>query len=64
MFFSPPTYFVKNINFKFHNAIDDRQVPNAPFIRQIKDFLDERSGFFQHVVINVTWEIPEGINNA
>ena len=41
--------------------IDARQLPNAAYIQKIDDSLDDRTDFFQHVVINVTWESPQGV---
>ncbi len=43
---------------------DRRKLPNFPYIHEIDDSLDERTSFFQHVTINVTWEPPQGTRDT
>lgn len=40
--------------------LDNRRLPNAAYISRIEESLDTRIGYFQHVIINVTWESPPG----
>ena len=46
----------------FEHAETSR-IPLPPEIVQVIDEEDRRTGFFQHVVVNITWRRPESENS-
>ena len=42
-------------------VIDKRLIPIPPSNLQISDEIDERVGFFGHVILNISWNAPQSM---
>ena len=42
---------------------DERLIPIPPNNLTISEGIDERVGFFGHVILNISWDAPQSMNN-
>ena len=42
-------------------SIDERLIPIPPNNLIISEEIDEREGFFDHVILNISWNAPQSM---
>ena len=43
------------------NSIDEQLIPIPPNNLTISEEIDEREGFFGHVIVNISWDVPQSM---
>lgn len=54
--------YICDPNILFLCFVDEREIPNPPTNIQLSEEIDTRSGFFGHVILNISWDRPQSMH--